>query len=98
MKFTKGWRQSFILSHIMTKRQLQMPDEDEDADLEEVISDIEATPRTVVDPMTATAQELDELIKEGEEELIQPLLTMAATVNRYLQETKYAKAQADKEV
>ena len=83
---------------MMTNRQLQMPeDEGEDADLEEVTSDIEATPRTVVDPMTATAQELDDLIKRGEKELQQPLLTMAATVNKDLQETKDAKAQADKE-
>ena len=50
-----------------------------------------------MDPMTATAQEWDDLIKEGEGELDQPLLMMAATANKHLQETKDAKAQADKE-
>ena len=86
LKSTKGWRQLFIFTDTMTNRQLQMPEaeKEEDANLEEVTSDIEATPRTVVDPMTATAQGLDELIKEGDEELNQPLLTMAATVDNYV--------------
>ena len=65
MKSTKGWRQPFVNTDMMTNRQLQMPEDevDKDADLEEVTSDMEAAPRTVVNPMTASAQELDELIK-----------------------------------
>ena len=67
----------------MTNLQHQMLEEDDLQDVSDVDENAKPeTVRTVIDPMTATAQELDDLIKEGEEAMDQTLKEFADSTKK----------------